>query len=226
MIVQFPPVELADDESGLLAVGGDLEIASLELAYRNGIFPWPVSEHDPILWFAPPERAILEFDKLRIPRRLKRELKKVRFELRINTCFAEVIKACARSTNRRGQPGTWLTADMIDAFIRFHEVGMAHSFETFDEHGKLVGGMYGVKIGRYFAGESMFYIKTNASKFALLQAVSHLKQRGSTWMDVQVMTPLLASFGAIDIPRDLFMQRLKKATFDATRDPHDIWKPN
>lgn len=211
MIVKFPPVELADDNSGLLAVGGDLEVRSLELAYRSGIFPWPVKESEPILWFAPTKRAILNFTNFRIPRRLQRELKKANFSFHFNTSFEAVIKACATSKNRPRRQGTWITHEMISAYIEFHKAGFAQSFETFDSENQLVGGLYGVLIGKYFAGESMFYKQTNASKFALIQTVQHLRKLGLTWMDVQMLTPLLASFGATEIPRERFMQMLKEA---------------
>ncbi len=211
MVVQFPPVEFAD-ETGLLAVGGDLDVRTLELAYRSGIFPWPVSE-EPILWFAPPWRAVLDFDEFHVPRRLQRELKKSPFVFRVNTDFPAVIRACADLEYRKGQQGTWLTPAMIEAYIAFHRYGRAHSFETYDASGALVGGLYGVWIGRYFAGESMFYRVKNASKFALIRTVEHLQAHGLTWMDVQVLSPLLASFGAKEIPRVEFMRRLDRALF-------------
>ena len=212
MITKFPPVETADEDSGLLAIGGDLEIHSLELAYRGGIFPWPVREYEDILWFAPPERGILHFEAFKIPRRLQRELRKCDFNFRVNSSFESVIKECAFSRRRLNQPGTWITPDMIAAYVEFHHAGFAFSFETYNHSGELVGGLYGVMIGRYFAGESMFYKESNASKFALIQTVAHLEARGFTWMDIQMQTPLLENFGATEIPRDEFMQKLKQAT--------------
>ncbi|MFQ5823106.1 MAG: leucyl/phenylalanyl-tRNA--protein transferase [bacterium] len=209
MVEKFPPVEKAD-EMGLLAVGGDLEVGSLELAYRNGIFPWPV-EGLPLIWFAPPCRVILEFNEFRIPKRLQRYLKKANFKFRVDTDFAGVIKACAISKNRKRQKGTWITEQMIQAYIEFHKSGFAHSFETINSKNELVGGLYGVLIDRYFAGESMFYKEPNASKFALIQTIQYVKNLGITWMDVQILTPLLKSFGAKEIPRELFMEKLKKA---------------
>ncbi len=209
MIREFPPVETAD-ENGLLAYGGDLEVASLELAYRSGIFPWPSSEFEPVLWFAPPERGVLDFASVHVPRRLDRDLKKTRFRFAVNRAFESVIAACANSRNRHGD-ATWITGEMISSYIDFHKAGFAQSFETYNEAGELVGGMYGVLIGRYFAGESMFYLETNASKFALLNAVDYLSRRGLTWMDIQMVTPLLRSFGAVEIPRPEFMARLRQA---------------
>ncbi len=213
MIVEFPPVETADPETGLLAFGGDLTIGSLELAYRSGIFPWP-AENQPILWFAPPERAIIEFSEFKIPKRLERSLKKSPFTFRINSNFAEVIKNCANLSSRKNQQGTWITDEMISAYIEFHKAGFAHSFEILNKNDKLVGGLYGVLINKYFAGESMFYKETNASKFALIQTVQYLKTLEISWMDVQILNPFLATFGANEISRDLFMQKLNQALND------------
>jgi len=211
MIIEFPPVERADKVSGLLAYGGDLEVASLELAYRSGIFPWPSDEAEPILWFAPAPRAILDFSKLHVPKRLARKLRQGVFTCGINHDFEQVIRFCADVGNRKSQSGTWITPEMIAAYIQFHKAGFGQSFEAYDRDGKLVGGMYGVHIGTYFAGESMFYHETDASKCALIHAVKHLSAKGVTWMDVQMLTPLLVNFGAEEIPRDQFMTRLQRA---------------
>ena len=208
MVLSFPPVEMAD-ETGLLAIGGNLDLGTLEQAYRNGIFPWPV-EGQPLLWFAPPKRAILEFDQLRIPDRLQRYLKKANFDLRVDSDFEGVIRSCARLTNRKSQVGTWITPAMMTAYTGFHKSGFAHSFEVFLK-GEMVGGLYGVKIGKYFAGESMFYRISNASKFAFIQTVQYLRKLGFTWIDVQIQSPFLREFGVIEIPRDTFMARLKAA---------------
>lgn len=209
MVVNFPPVEMAD-EMGLLAVGGDLEVGTLETAYRSGIFPWPVKGM-PLLWFAPPKRAILDFSEFKLPKRLKRYLKKADFAFRVDTDFAGVIQACAKSQNRRRQQSTWITDEMIQAYIDFHKCGFAHSFEAINSNNELVGGLYGILIKKYFAGESMFYKKTNASKFVLIETVQYLKSLGISWMDVQVLTPLLKVFGAKEIAREQFMEQLQKA---------------
>lgn len=210
MVLQFPPVEHAD-EFGLLAVGGDLDVTSLELAYRSGIFPWPVSANKPVLWFAPPKRAIIEFDSFRIPKRLQRELKKPTFTFEIDRNFETVIKMCASIKNRKKQTGTWITSDMIRAFTDFHQAGFAHSFEIYNNNGTMVGGLYGVLIENYFAGESMFHREKNASKFALIKTIRYLQKRDLAWIDIQTQSPLLASFGAIEIPRAEFMSKLKIA---------------
>ncbi len=210
MILKFPSVENADPISGLLAVGGDLEVGSLEMAYRNGIFPWPV-EDEPLLWFAPAKRAILEFKDLRVSSRLQRYLNKSNFEFKINHDFAAVINGCATSKNRRKQKGTWITEEMIQAYIEFHQAGFAQSFETYNFDGRLMGGLYGVLINKYFAGESMFYLESHASKFALIKAIQHLKSMGLTWIDIQMLTPLLKNFRAKEIPRSEFMEKLRQA---------------
>jgi len=207
-ILSFPPIDQATEE-GLLAIGGDLEIASLQLAYRNGIFPWPM-ENYPLLWFAPPRRAILDFKDLKISRRLKRDLKHRRFHCRINANFDQVIRFCAVGWKRKTS-GTWITPKMIEAYVQFHQAGFAHSFECYNDLGDLVGGLYGVAIGGYFAGESMFFHESGASKAALLFAVEYLKSRGAGWMDVQMVSPLLKTFGAREIPRARFMKQLQKA---------------
>ncbi|MFO1463186.1 MAG: leucyl/phenylalanyl-tRNA--protein transferase [bacterium] len=207
-ILRFPPIETASPE-GLLAIGGDLEVASLKLAYENGIFPWPTEDY-PLLWFAPPRRAVLEFKDFHVPRRLQRELRAKSFRCAADRNFPAVIRACAAGRTRKSR-GTWINASMIDAYRRFHEAGYAHSFECYSPEGKLVGGLYGVAIGKMFAGESMFYHESGASKAALLFAIEHLRERGGKWMDIQMMTPLLRSLGAKEIPRKLFMEKLHTA---------------
>lgn len=203
----FPPVWAAD-EHGLLAVGGDLEPSSLLLAYKSGIFPWPLVGKE-LLWFAPPQRALLFLDSFHTPRRLKRTLRQNPAEIRVNTCFPEVISACATSTNRRNiqgrtEAGTWITEQMIEGYIRLHEAGYCHSIECFRD-GRLIGGLYGVAIAGMFAGESMFYREPEASKRCLCFLVDYLRQRGVPWIDCQQITPLLAQFGAVEVSREEFM---------------------
>ncbi len=202
----FPPVEWAD-EDGLLAVGGRLSVATLRTAYRSGIFPWPV-EGLPLLWFAPPRRAILHFDEFHISRSLRKLMRRQPFEIRFDCNFEAVIRACAGQ--RKHEEGTWITVDMIEAYQRLHRAGEAHSVEAY-LNGELVGGLYGVSLGAYFSGESMFYRVSGASKVALVHLVEHLQERGATWLDAQMMTPLFASFGARHVPRDEYMLMLKEA---------------
>ncbi len=207
-ILKFPPVETASAE-GLLAIGGDLEIDSLLLAYKSGIFPWP-TEDFPLLWFAPPRRAILEFSRLKIPARFNRELKKMSFHYQVDKNFSAVIRGCAQGKTRKSK-GTWITPAMIKAYTNFHQAGYAHSFECYNDKNQLVGGLYGVAMGGFFAGESMFYHETGASKAALIFAAQTLEEKGAPWMDVQLLTPLLTGFGAREIPREEYMRKLQIA---------------
>lgn len=202
----FPPVDCAT-EDGLLAIGGDLEVDTLRLAYSSGIFPWPV-ENYPLLWFAPPKRSILRFDEFHIARSLQKQLRRAPFELRIDTNFAAVIEACA--AQRRDAEGTWITGEMQEAYCELHRAGDAHSVESYFD-GELVGGLYGVTIGAYFAGESMFHTVSGASKAAVIHLVAHLRERGTEWLDTQMLTPVFESFGAREIPRAEFMKLLDAA---------------
>ncbi|MBL7685744.1 MAG: leucyl/phenylalanyl-tRNA--protein transferase [Deltaproteobacteria bacterium] len=205
--IKFPPLEYASEE-GIVAIGGSLTIENLLEAYQNGIFPWPVEEA-PLLWFSPNPRAILDFKDLHIPKRLQQELRHKNFQFKIDQRFDEVLFYCAEGKNRK-QNGTWITEEIQIAYQAFHRAGFAHSFECYQED-QLVGGLYGVSLGSMFAGESMFYLEPGASKAALLFAIQSLQKRGATWMDIQVMSPLLKSFGAHEISRKVFLTKLKKA---------------
>lgn len=207
-ILRFPPLENASPE-GLLAIGGDVELDSLRLAYSQGIFPWPTEDY-PLLWFAPPQRAILRFADFKVPKRMQRELKAKKFTFKIDRNFSAVIRACAAGKTRTSK-GTWITDEMIAGYEALHQAGIAHSFECYNAKGGLVGGMYGVSIGRMFAGESMFFLESGASKATFIYAVEYLKKRGATWLDAQMMTPLLKGFGAKLIPRKEFGRMLKEA---------------
>jgi leucyl/phenylalanyl-tRNA--protein transferase len=207
-IIAFPPVETADDD-GLLAIGGDLEEESLMLAYRSGIFPWPINEGI-LAWFAPPQRAVIFLDEFRVSRSVRRELKHKRFSTRMDTSFHEVITHCAEVTNRGDQGSTWITPEVIDAYSNLFKRGVAHSFETYHDN-TLVGGLYGIRVGKFFAAESSFYRMTNASKLAMLALVEYLQKEGISWFDCQVLTPFSESFGAREIPRSDFMKLLGEA---------------
>lgn len=202
----FPPVELADEE-GLLCYGGDLSVETLVEAYSKGIFPWP---HDgyPLLWFAPPMRGILFVDEFHLSRRAWRELRKTRFEFRIDTDFPGVMEGCSALRTYSG--GTWVNDEIKDAYFRLHLQGIAHSVETY-LNGELVGGLYGVSWGGYFCGESMFHRADNASKAALAFLVEHCKNRGMTWIDCQLMNPFFEKVGAREVPRADFVGMLDKA---------------
>ncbi|MBX7143121.1 MAG: leucyl/phenylalanyl-tRNA--protein transferase [Oligoflexia bacterium] len=209
VIRAFPSVDQAD-ESGLLAIGGDLEVASLVLAYRSGIFPWPFDEAH-LTWFSPPKRAILCFDELHISRSLHKFRRTTSWKVLFDVDFHAVILRCAELKNRGRQGGTWITPDIVSAYCDMHAAGYAHSVECYDGS-KLIGGLYGVCIGSMFAAESSFYRESNASKLALCELVLYLKQHGFTWLDCQQLTPFSKGFGAKEISRKQFIDLLNKAT--------------
>ncbi len=210
--LSFPDPEEADD-SGLLAVGGDLSVERLKLAYSKGIFPW-YEEGMPVLWWSPDPRMVLFPDKMIVSHSLKQTLKKELFTVTYDTCFEEVIDQCS-STPRAMQEGTWITREMKSAYIRLHKAGYAHSAETW-HNGQLVGGLYGVSIGRAFFGESMFHRMTNASKVALYFFLEKLRAMNFQIIDAQVYTNHLESLGGELIPRNKFMELLKKAINDTS----------
>lgn len=210
--VAFPPAEHA--EAGLLAVGGDLSSERLVLAYSSGIFPW-YSEGQPILWHSPDPRMVLQADEMRVPRSLRKVIRKGVYQLTMDTAFAEVIEACATSP-RPGQRTTWITRDMMKAYSRLHRQGLAHSAEAW-RHGRLAGGLYGVSLGAAFFGESMFAKAPDASKVAFVGLVEQLRAWGITLIDSQVYTEHLARFGACEWPRRLYLAALRKALTHATR---------
>ena len=208
----FPPLSHALTEpNGLLAIGGDLSATRLISAYKQGIFPW-YNEGEPIMWWSPNPRMVLFPDELKISKSLQKILKNNTFETRINTAFEAVINACSE-TARSGQPSTqnntWISPNMIAAYCELHKQGFAMCSETWI-NGELVGGCYGVKIGRMFYGESMFHTVSNASKVAFVYLLENLKKHGVEMIDCQMKTPLLASFGGREIARDEFLQTLNK----------------
>lgn len=203
----FPPPELSE-EDGLLAVGGDLSEKRLLLAYSMGIFPW-YSEGYPILWWSPDPRLVLMPDELKVSRSLRQAIKKGIYTVTMDTAFDAVIRNCA-DARRDDNDGTWITEEMIEAYIRLHNAGYAHSIESWHEGG-LAGGLYGIAIGGAFFGESMFAKKSNASKVAFVRLVQQLTAWGFAIIDCQVTTPHLISLGAREIPRAEFMKILKQA---------------
>ena len=203
----FPPVEEAA-ESGLLAVGGDLSVDRLLSAYRGGIFPW-YEEGLPILWHAPDPRMILETTDLHVGRSLQKTLRRSPLRVRLDTAFEQVIARCA-AAERPGQDGTWITGDMAQAYIGLHEDGYAHSAEAWLDD-TLVGGLYGVCLGGAFFGESMYADTSDASKVAFVTLVHQLRRWSVGLVDCQVHTEHLARFGATEIPRQRFMERLEVA---------------
>jgi leucyl/phenylalanyl-tRNA---protein transferase len=211
--IVFPEPELSR-EDGLLAVGGDLSLERLILAYRTGIFPW-YSHGEPVLWWSPDPRLVLYPDALHISRSLMKTLKQGRFIVTLDQDFARVIAACAR-TLRDNQPGTWITADMMDAYCRLHEAGFAHSVEVWNQK-ELAGGLYGVSLGKCFFGESMFARQSNASKVGLVTLVHLLQKWSFHLIDCQVITRHLVRLGAREIPRKQFMAELRQALKSPTR---------
>ena len=203
----FPPVEQAlRQPNGLLAAGADLSPTRLLEAYRSGIFPW-FSEGDPILWWSPDPRMVLFPAEFKISRTLRKTLLRGQYQMRCDTAFEQVMRACSQP--RDGQNGTWIQEDMIAAYLRLHKAGYAHSIETWMD-GELVGGLYGVSIGRMFYGESMFSRKTDASKIALAYLAAQLKRWNVGMIDCQMNTPHLASLGAREITRKEFIIRLQE----------------
>ncbi|HEX8557944.1 MAG TPA: leucyl/phenylalanyl-tRNA--protein transferase [Pyrinomonadaceae bacterium] len=208
MALTYFPDPREANEDGVVAVGGRPEPALLEEAYGRGIFPWPVEGY-PLLWFSPAERALLFFDELHVSRSLARERRRAPYTFTIDRAFERVIRACA-AVPRAHEAGTWITPRMIRGYCELHGRGRAHSVEAW-EGGELVGGVYGVDAGGAFAGESMFRLRPNASKLALLFLVEHLRARGLGWLDIQVMTPHMQALGAREVPREEFLRLLAEA---------------
>jgi leucyl/phenylalanyl-tRNA--protein transferase len=201
----FPNVENADDD-GLLAVGGDLSPDRLLLAYMNGIFPW-FNEDSMILWWSPDPRMVLFPNKIKISKSMQQLIKSGRFKTTWNTQFEKVVNACS-IVKRKGQEGTWITPEMKGAYLKLHQMGIAKSMEVW-ENDELVGGLYGIDLGKVFCGESMFSKRSNASKFAFINLAQELEQKEYKLIDCQVYTAHLESLGAEEIPRQQFIKILK-----------------
>lgn len=221
--IVFPPVSTAS-EDGLVAVGGDLEIDTLLEAYRNGIFPWPVSTYPhnvdfPHTWFSPDPRGILELDHLHVSRSFIKFLKQSPYTVTFNKAFADVITLCSKMP-RKNQPGTWITPDIINAYIKLFDANYAYSVEVWDNK-KLVGGLYGVTMGDFISGESMFTLEDNASKQGFYTLLMHLKDRGLSWIDTQMVTEVVKQFGGEYVPRPAFLSLLDKV--DWTKKKSDIF---
>lgn len=207
-VLWFPPVETAY-EDGLLAMGGDLSVQRLLLGYQNGIFPW-FNEDDPILWWSPDPRCVVYPDKLKVSKSMQQLLKRHAFDFRVDTAFRKVIENCAY-TKRKDDAGTWITEDIIDAYEDLHKAGYAHSAEVW-QNGELVGGLYGVLLGKVFFGESMFSKVSNASKYAFISWTHQLQAQGIQLIDCQMHTPHLESLGAEMISREVFISQVKQYT--------------
>lgn len=202
----FPPVEDAD-EDGLLAIGGDLSTERLLLAYRSGIFPW-YNEDDPICWWSPDPRCVLFPSNIRVSRSMQQVIRRNQYSFTLNNAFEEVMRQC-QTTRRAGEYGTWIQDEMIEAYSSLHRLGYACSAEAWCD-GKLAGGLYGVRIGKVFFGESMFSQMPNASKFAFIQFVQLQQQEGVQLIDCQVRSEHLLSLGAVMIGREQFIEYLNR----------------
>ncbi len=200
----LPAPESATPE-GLVAIGGNLGLARLREAYSKGIFPWSAN---PVTWWSPDPRAVFPLDGLRVSRRLAQKIRQGRYRVSRDEAFAAVIEGCARQP--RGEP-TWITRPFLAAYEALHRAGHAHSVEIWGEDGELIGGVYGVAVGGGFSGESMFHRRTDASKLALYHLAEHLRERGFTLFDAQVLNDFTEQMGAVEIPRAEYLQRLRKA---------------
>ena len=204
----FPaPHSALEEPNGLLAAGGDLSVERLLDAYRHGIFPW-FSEGTPILWWSPDPRTVFDTGAVHVSTRLRRWLRTCDWTIRADTAFREVVQACAAP--RADQAGTWITQSMFDAYCDLHRLGHAHSVEVFDAHDRLVGGIYGVALGRMYFGESMFSRATNGSKVALIALCRRLSEWDCPLLDAQVASPHLATLGAFDMPRRAFVDAVRQ----------------
>ncbi len=201
------------DESGLLAMGADLEPATLVHAYRNGIFPWPQDDHSPLPWCSPNPRGVLGLDKLRISRSLRRTMNRSGWVTTVDRSFCDVMRLCAV----REDSGTWITPEMTAAYTQLHELGWAHSVEVWDGEDQLVGGLYGLLLGGVFTGESMFHRHTDASKVAFAELALRLLEAGGAFVDVQLPTPHLESLGVIALHRSLYIELLRECRDDDVR---------
>lgn len=212
--VVFPPVHEAT-EDGLVAIGGDLGIDTLVEAYKRGIFPWPVSVELPLAWFSPNPRGVLEFSDLHLSKSFSKFLKKNPFQVTFNQSFEQVIKECARMS-RKGQPTTWITPDIIRGYTELFKNDLAYSVEVWNQD-LLVGGIYGVCMGNFVSGESMFTKEDNASKLGLLTLIKQLHSKEVTWLDTQMVTPVVEGFGGKYIRRDDFLDKVKSVNWSVKK---------
>lgn len=218
MPVDFPPVDMAN-EDGLLAIGGSLDTQTLTQAYSEGIFPWPVSKELPLTWFAPNPRGIIPVDAFHQPKSLRKFLAKNPFQIVFNQDFDLIIKRCAQA-KRKHESGTWINQDIIKGYQDMFAAEKAYCVGAYRDR-KLVGGLYGVCVGEIVSGESMFFEETNASKAALIALLERMKLKGLTFLDTQMVTPVIASLGGIEIERDHFMKML--GALDQERPRKDIF---
>lgn len=206
-IVEFPPLS-ESDEQGLLAVGGDLHPKSLILAYKQGIFPWPISDDYPLAWFSPDPRGVLDVEDVHVPSRLRRYFKKLNLSFRYNQNFSMIVSECAKA-KRSDHTGTWITDDIIQSYTSLFQLGHAYCLGAY-QNDHLVAGIYGTCIGDAISGESMFTKVDNGSKICLLYLMKSLELAGLEWLDTQMVTPVVQSLGGKEIPRENFVERLSK----------------
>jgi len=202
--LRFPDPRRADAE-GLLAIGGELSVARLLLAYRSGIFPWTAN---PVTWWSPDPRGIFELDRFHVSRSLARVLKQKRFRVSIDQAFRKVMEGCAEPAP--GRRSTWITREFLEAYEQLHLQGHAHSVECWQGK-QLAGGIYGVAVGAFFAGESMFHRVSDSSKVALFHLIERLRRQGFELFDVQMLTPITSQLGGVNIPRTTYLERLARA---------------
>jgi leucyl/phenylalanyl-tRNA--protein transferase len=212
--IVFPPIEDAD-EDGLVAVGGDLEVDTLVTAYRQGIFPWPISVDLPLAWFSPDPRGVIMSDEIHVPKSFEKFLKKNPFKVTFNQKMKEVILECAR-VPRKNQPGTWITPDIIRGYEKLFQEHLAYSVEVWKDE-ELVGGLYGVIMGEFCSGESMFMKEDNASKFALWSLLMRLKSKGVRFLDTQMVTSAVEQFGGKYIERSEFLGMLEELNWEKSK---------
>jgi leucyl/phenylalanyl-tRNA---protein transferase len=204
--IVFPDPSEAED--GIIAIGGDLSPQRLMAAYQSGIFPW-YNDDEPPLWWSPDPRSVLFPDELKVSRSMAQLLKKKAFKVSLDTAFSQVIRACA-NVRYKDRSDTWINSDIEKAYTTLHQMGIAHSVEVWDEEGKLCGGLYGLAIGKVYFGESMFFTKSNASKYGFITLVRLLQEKGYELIDCQVHNSHLESLGATLIPREIFLSLLSQ----------------
>lgn len=211
--IVFPSVDTAN-EDGLLAIGGDLHISTLIEAYTHGIFPWPVNKQFPLCWFSPDPRGVIFTDQLHISKSLKKSINKYKdIDFKFNDQFDQVILACAKVV-RKGQNSTWITQDIIDAYSNLFKHGLVYSLGAF-RGDKLLAGVYGVQIGEFVSGESMFTLERDLSKICLVKLIQHLQARKIEFIDTQMVTPVVAGLGGVEIKRELFINKLSSLDFNS-----------
>lgn len=202
----FPNPETAD-ENGIVCVGGELNAPLLMAAYQEGIFPWPDSSYPEMLWFSPDPRGTLPLEEIKTPGSFKKWAKKSTYQVKLNHNFKEILMGCAKA-NRPNQTDTWITKDIVRAYAELFDLGLAYSVGVYEQN-NLVGGMYGVCMDRFVSAESMFYVKTNASKLALWQLCQFLQTQDTKWIDIQMVTPVSEAFGGVYVKRKEFLKELK-----------------